>query len=190
MKLQITHKNIFQFMLFIIIGTICSILIGYSYFGLKVFNPKISSFQFFITGLIGAIFYATLKVYKLRNALFILLFLFIFHEIIIKTSTLSYFIRDLLFIGGISLSIIIFINFFHEKLKEIKFGKFLTFASLFTITYIIITVILGLFLSPVEIKNVLLTNVFIGSLLGIGLGIGLELSEILFPIILSNIEKD
>ena len=187
MESKISKKDIIHFTILVAGGTIFSIAIGFLYFGLKVFTPKMASFQFLIGGLIGAIFYSTLIIYRLKDALYVLISLFLFHEIVIKVSTFSYFIRDFIYIGSISFAIYIFVKLFHHKLKEIRFGKFLIFASLFTVASILSTIILGLILSPSEIRNALITNVFIGSLLGIGLGLGLEISEILTPRILRHL---
>jgi hypothetical protein len=123
-------KNLPEFVLTTLFGILGSLLISIVFFGLKVFNPKLITFQFVAFGFVGAIFYSTLKFFRLRDAIYILILLFIFHEIAFKPLLVKFIIRDVIFLIALGISIYIFVRFFYDKLSQLKFGKFLTFGSL------------------------------------------------------------
>jgi hypothetical protein len=169
-------KNLPAFVLTAFLGMLGSVLIGILFFGIKVFSPKLMTFQFVAVGFVGAVFYSTLKFFRLKDAIYILILFFFFQEIAFKSLSMKFIIRDVIFFITLGISIYIFVRFFYDKLSQLKFGKFLTFGSLILIGGIVATVILAIIFRANLIPAVL-ENASMGILLGLGLGLGLEISE-------------
>ncbi len=164
-----------KFIITVIMGTICCLIVGFCFFGLKVFVFKIPASQFLIVGLTGSIFYAVLKFRNTRDAILIMILLYL-ANILIFWST-RFLLTRLIFFAGVSAALFVFYRYFDDKIKELKFGKFLIVASLLTIMYVVSTIVLQAIYNSADFKMELLYNLDLGFLIGLGLGIGIELSN-------------
>lgn len=152
-------------------------MVGIIFFGLQVFNTADASFQFIAFGLICSIFYSTLKFSKIRNAIYLYALMIYLHEILFMYSKTSFVVRDVVFFLSMGIAVYLFCRYFEPKMDKLKFGKFLTVAALFSIGYLVATLLLRLIFQPVQFTQQLFTNISFGLLIGIGLGIGFELAD-------------
>ncbi|NHZ85584.1 MAG: hypothetical protein GWP19_06855 [Planctomycetia bacterium] len=183
MKVIGNSKNVNDYIITIFCGTISTIIIGFLFFGFSIFNKQNPSFQFPVFGIIGTISFALFKLKEFRYSIFILSLLFLF-EIIFTGE--KYIVTHILFYIAMVLSILIYTKFFYARLNNIKYSRFLVLASIISISYVIVTIILGLLFKSDSINLFLFQNMPIGFLIGIGLGLGFELSEYMLAIIKNN----
>ena len=164
-----------RFILTVAMGTVFCLLVGLCFFGLKVFIFKTPASQFLIVGLTGSIFYAVLKFRNTRDAILIMILLYLANNLIFWNA--RFLLTRLFFFVGVSGALFVFHRYFEDKIKELKFGKFLIVASLLTIMYVICTIVLQAIYNSANFKMELLYNLDLGFLIGLGLGIGIELSN-------------
>ena len=164
-----------KFIITVAMGTICCLIVGLCFFGLKVFVFKDPASQFLIVGLTGSIFYSLLKFRSVIDAILIMILLYLANLLIFGTA--RFLLTRLIFFIGVSGALFVFHRYFEDKIKELKFGKFLTVASLFTIMYFVCTIVLQIIYNSANFKTELLYNLDLGFLIGLGLGIGIELSN-------------
>jgi hypothetical protein len=161
----------------ILLGSFCSILIGIGFFGLQIFNIQHPGFQFVSFAAICSLFYSMLKYFQIRNAIYVYILIAFLYDILLNFSKIDFAIRDAFFLLCSGLAICLFFQFFEPKLAKLKFDKFLTFSSLFVLAYITATLILALIFSDTHFMQQLFTNISLGLLIGMGLGIGFELAN-------------
>jgi hypothetical protein len=159
------------------LGIICCILVGVIFFRSQIFSTKYPSFQFIAFGLIYSVFFSGLKYFKIRNAIYMYVLMFLLHEILFRFSKTSFVVRDIFFFLSIGVAVYLFCQYFESKLDKLKFGKFLTFASLFAIANLVATLLLALIFQSAHFMQQLFTNISLGLLIGVGLGIGFELAD-------------
>ena len=170
-------KRLMSFLSTTFLGIICCILVGAIFFGTGVFSTNRPSFQFVTFGSICSVFFSTLKYFKIRDAIYVYVLISFLYEILFKFSKISFIIRDVIFFLSMGVAVYLFWQYFEAKLDKIRFGRFLTFASLFSISYIVATLSLALIFQPVHFIQQLFTNISLGLLVGTGSGIGFELAD-------------
>lgn len=170
-KRQIVTK----FMITVVMGTICCLIVGLCFFGLKVFVFNNPASQYLIIGLTGSIFYAVLKFRNLRDAILIMILLYLANLLIFGSARLL--LTRLVFFAAVGIALYVFFHFFEAEMKGLKFGEFLIIASSFAVMYVIVTLILQIIYNSTNFKMELLYNLDLGFLIGLGLGIGIELSN-------------
>jgi len=168
------------FFLTIFLGIAGSILVGFLLYGGRIFDSHLPHFQFVAFGIIGAVFYATLKYISLRAALVALLMLYIMQVITAGSTTFDWLLRDFVYVGGIGFAVHNFAAFTERELRGWRFGKFLALGLIMAIAYAAITSILCI-LTRTCIGAALFPSLIKGFLIGGGLGLGLEIAEILSP---------
>jgi hypothetical protein len=164
-----------KFIITVALGTVFCLIVGLCFFGLKVFVFNIPASQFLIVGLTGSIFYSLLKFRSVRDAILIMILLYLAN--ILAFGSDRFLLTRLLFFVGISGALFVFFRYFDDRIKELKFGKFLTVASLFTIMYVVCTIVLQAIYNSADFKTELLYNLDLGFLIGLGLGLGIEISN-------------
>ncbi len=176
-------KKVNYYIITIFCGTISTILIGFIFFGFSIFDKQNVFFQFPVFGIIGSVSFTLFKLKEYRYSILILALLFLF-EIIIAGE--KYLVTHVLFYIAMVSSILVYTQFFHTRLNNIKYSRFLVLASIISISYVIISFLLGLLFKS-DTSNLLpFQNMPIGFLIGSGLGIGFELSEYILSIIKNN----
>jgi hypothetical protein len=171
------HQTLTKFIITVVLGTVCCLIVGLCFFGLKVFVFNTPASQFLIVGLTGSIFYSLLKFRSVRDAILIMILLYLANLLIFGSARLV--LTRLFFFAGVSSVLFVFYRYFENRIKELKFGKFLTVASLFTIMYFVCTIVLQIIYNSANFKMELFYNLDLGFLIGLGLGIGIEFSNVI-----------
>ncbi|MDZ7261408.1 MAG: hypothetical protein ONB05_04810 [candidate division KSB1 bacterium] len=160
-------------------GFLLCLIMGYLYIGFRIFTPNNPGFQFIAFGLTGSIIFTTLKFSGLKNSIFALVFLYFADIVLFKQAHINPLVGHLLHFLGIGISIYLYFLIFYCSLKELRFGKFLSLAALIATTYLIISLITGIFYQFPNFKLHVSGYTFLGFLIGTGLGIGFEVGEII-----------
>jgi len=168
------------FFLSIILGIAGSMLVGFLLHGNRIFDTHLPYFQFIAFGIIGAVFYATLKYISLRAALIVLVILYILQVITAGSTTFEWLLRDFVYVGGIGFAVHNFAAFTERELRGWRIGKFLALGLIMAIAYAAMTSILCI-LTRTCIGAALFPSLINGFLIGGGLGLGLEIAEFLAP---------
>jgi hypothetical protein len=169
------QQILIKFIITVIMGTICCLIVGLCFFGLKVFVFNNPASQFLIVGLTGSIFYAVLKFRNTRDAVLIMILLYLANLLIFGSA--RFLLTRLIFFAGVGVALFVLFRYFDDRIKELIFGKFLIVASLLTIMYSVCTIVLQAIYSSANFKMELFYNLDLGFLIGLGLGIGIELSN-------------
>lgn len=168
------RKVLYTVVMFTFTGTLTSVLIGITFFGLEVFQPQSPFFQFLVYGIIGSISFILFKLNRYRDALFILSLLFLF-EILWLGSKFP--ITHLLYYLSITSGLFIFYKYFFVQTQTIKYARPLILASILALLFVVVFFALKLIYAPGSGKLLPFKNMPVGFLIGIGLGIGIELAE-------------
>ena len=102
--------NTYQILLMTFFGTLGSIIIGFIFFDTIIFNYRTTGFQFIMSGVYGSLFFSLLEYKSLREQFFGIIFILILHLLIFtgKHLTINYVIRDIIYLGGLFLSITLY----------------------------------------------------------------------------------
>jgi hypothetical protein len=169
----------------VILGTLGSLLIGLAISGTRIFNIHQVVFQYIGSAIIASVFYSMLTFSSRRNAFLILAMLFILFEAIERNFEFFYLLRNVLYFADIAAAVFIYSEFILPKIKELKFGKFLAFTSL----YASFGAILGFILTLIHKNDTTFAEVVrrgyedisFQFLIGLGIGLGLEIAQLITP---------
>ncbi|MEJ2053243.1 MAG: hypothetical protein P8X42_04920 [Calditrichaceae bacterium] len=169
-------KNNKQQLVFFIIGAAICIILGLIFFGQNIFNTRSLLFGIITGGITGAAAFALFNAKRNRDAVFISILLFIITYFI---SGKGYFITQLLYLAGIVVSVFVYSKWTFGKLKSAKYARPLILAGFISVAFIAAYLLLVLIYYSDTIILRPFTNMPIGFLIGLGLGIGFEIAEIL-----------
>ena len=157
-----------------ILGTITSTLIGLVFFGLEVFQSKSPFFQFISVGLICSLSLVLFNLKRYRDSAFILIILFLFDYMWYGS---KYPITHFIYYLSVILSTYVFSRYFYVQLEKIKYSRPLILSSLLSIMFVVAYLLLTMIYSsgPGSLRP--FKNMPIGFLIGLGVGIGLEMAE-------------
>ena len=105
-----------QFGLQCIIPILCSMVVGFIFSGVNVFDPHYGAFQFVWSGVVASVFYYLLASVSLRDALLGFLLLFLLTFITTGSSQPAFIMRDILYIAGIGASVFVYFKYFRQAL--------------------------------------------------------------------------
>jgi hypothetical protein len=171
-------ETLYHSMLIILMGTICNFTLGVLLFGWHV-QEYAFQVQFLVVGLVGSCFFAAVKFSQLKDAILLLLLLYLLNVTLFRINRLDFLLGHAVFFAGVGGAIYLFHNFLYAKLQKLKAGKFLALALMIAVMYALATAIVGIFLALPDLKEEIVKNLVIGFVVGSGLGIGFELSEII-----------
>ena len=159
---------------------IICLLIGVVIFGESVFTPHLVTFEFVLAGAMGAIFLGLLYTTKVRYALFVFIILLLIDIIVINTMpSFSWVLRDLLYDGALGASIYLFWKYPY-KFEWAYIVRSLQIASYLSLANVTALSLIALYHNAFAMVSAGVTEVlFIGFLIGLGLGIGNELANLL-----------
>ncbi len=160
-----------------------SILIGLLFFGTRVFDYSRSEFQFVAFGIFGAIILAVSDSTSTSKSVAVVVLVVVVQEAFTRPFTAYLVLRDILFLLGIGFTIILNRSFFAERLKATRVARPLVLAGMLALNAIVVTEILK-FVHPILFEGAVGSFAFVAQnlslqfLIGIGLGVGKELSEL------------
>lgn len=148
------------------------------FFGFK-FNDFTRPPIYLVTlGFTGALTRALLSEKRMRDAIYLNIIVFILFTVVIlrtmRPITIPIF---LIYLAVLLAAIFIYSNFFEPSLNRVQFARTLILAALVGLFYVAASFIHGLlFISQMKIHS-LLGNLPVGFMLGLGIGLGQEISE-------------
>lgn len=154
---------------------ILCLLTGYIFFQSQIFMPRLTVFQFVMSGAIGVIFFVFLRFSSLRNALAAFFVICIFIKGFILTSlNADIILRDILNFAVIGLAVYLFWRYSYKE--NINWNSPFQLAGLFAVLNIIMTIILIIYGNAGfrELSAALSINVSVSFLIGLGMGMGIE----------------
>ncbi|MEJ2506538.1 MAG: hypothetical protein P8Y81_09805, partial [Ignavibacteriaceae bacterium] len=172
------RRKIYQIILMTFFGTVGSVLIGFIFLNTSIFITTRPSFQFVAGGFIGALYFSLLEYKSLREQIFGMIIILILHLIIFtgKHFSITYVIRDVLYLGGLFLSIKIYYQFIKNNPKV----RFYLRSFVLALIYGLLNTVFGFLIYFINTKWHLPTLDFIyialkfGTLIGFGIGIGTD----------------
>jgi hypothetical protein len=161
------------------ISLICCMVIGYIFYKSQIFNRHAGAFSILVYGLIGSIFFYTMRI-DIRNAFAALLVLFVIDSAFITHATrFSYLLRDLFCIGALSAAIYTFYQYFYSKSQNERWLEPLILSALvaaFTLVATLILIVISRGLNVVTFQWIYyIAKLYF--LIGLGIGIGIILTE-------------
>jgi hypothetical protein len=174
-----SDEILYHSMLIILLGTICNFTLGVLLFGWHV-QEYAFQVQFLVVGLVGSCFFAAVKFSQLKDAILLLLLLYLLYVTLFRINRLDFLLGHACFFAGVGGALYLFHTFFYTKLQKLKVGKFLVLALMIAVMYALATAIVGIFLALPDLKDEIVKNLAIGFIVGSGLGIGFELSELMY----------
>jgi hypothetical protein len=126
-----------QFLLHAFVPVLCSIVLGYIFFGEEVFNRLHTTFQFVITPIIASVFYFLLVLGSQRNAYAGLIVLFFLTLLTTQSTSVVYILRDAFYVAAIATAVLVYFKYFKQA-EQINFlYTAITMAGLYAVTYIL-----------------------------------------------------
>jgi len=154
-------------------------VIGYIFYQSRIFNHHANTFSIPVEGLVGSIFFYSLRI-NIKNAFAALLVLFVIDSAFIShTTRLTYLLWDLFYIGALIVAIYTFYQFFYNKSQNERWLEPLILSALvatFTLVAALILVIINNSLNVVTLQWIYyIAKIYF--LIGLGIGIGIILTE-------------
>jgi hypothetical protein len=169
---------LYHSMLIILLGTLCNFALGVLFFGWHV-QEYAFQVQFVVMGLVGSCFFAAVKFSQLRDAILLLLLLYLLYVILFRINRLDSLLGHACFFAGVGGALHLFHVFVEAKLQRLKVGKFFVLALMIAVMYASAPAIVGMVLSQSDLMDEIAKTFAIGFIVGSGLGIGIELSEMI-----------
>lgn len=170
-------KNILVVILF---GFFACIILGLLFYGSKIFNIHDTRFQIVLLGLFASLMFAIMKYGKKKELLYVvILFLIVTTIIRAKTVSLNSILTDIVSIVAVFISIYYYKLFIDRNNNIPLFLRALVLMLLFGLTNVIGVIILMLIYNAEISATYLLFYSRIPALIGLALGIGFDIFEII-----------
>lgn len=173
------RSQIVKIIMIILFGTVLSSILGMIPFGMRILDVGHPAFQFISLGMIGASAFALFSGRHYRDAIFVIVLLFLIDFLISGQPVPGGILTFLLFFIAVSGSVYLFSRYFFEVLSELMIARPLILSSMMAISFVVVTFFLFLVFGSVNIQFYPLGNLPIGFLIGLGLGIAFEIVELL-----------
>ena len=110
-------EKVYQIILMTFFGMFGSVLIGFIFFNTSIFIPTRTNFQFVMSGFYGALFLSLLEYKSIREQTFGMVIMLLINLILFtgKFLSMAYLIRDVFYLGGLFLSLILYHQFIKRK---------------------------------------------------------------------------
>ncbi|MGE5500045.1 MAG: hypothetical protein ACM3Q2_18385, partial [Syntrophothermus sp.] len=142
-------------------------------------------FQFVTYGFIGSVVFAALKYLTLRDSLFLMAACFVANILLYNHTVLvPFIIMDTIILSGLYVSIWYYYTRWYHQLSEAFYFRPLALTAIYGIFYPAFGIVLLLIYTFVFGKhydnffNILFTDAKMGTLIGMGLGIGFEMAGV------------
>ena len=178
-----TEKFLKQVAVRALIVTGIGLGIGFLIFRLNIFKSSMPTFQVTMACVTVGVFYAMLKGYNLRNAMAVLLLWYLISNIIDGPRHYWMMIVNLVYIAGLSLTVYLYMLIIRKGLISNIIIRIALFVVITAIMHALIVYVLALFslpkavAQPYSIMLVGFHNLELGTLIGLALGIGIEVAD-------------
>src|SRR5512140_23512 len=166
-----------------LIVTAATIAIGLLLFRERVFVPTSRDFQFVVCGVTGGLFYAALKASSIRDGLTALFVWYVVLSLILGRPSLWNFTLDLVYIVAVSAAV--YLSFRLDRSSVLRTGLqriaaiavFMAIANGIAVLVLSIIHFQTLLAHPLTVLEYSLLNLELGTIIGLGLGGGMETAE-------------
>jgi hypothetical protein len=171
-------ENYYSILLMTLFGLAGSILLGFIFYRKAIFIPAKPAFQFVMNGFMGALFLGLLEYRSVRAQTYgIILILAIALLGTGNALTLAYFIRNVLYLAGLLLSILLYYQLLKKNSRISYYLRSFILVSL----YALLNIVAGTLVYLINAKEGFPALSFIyqlaiyGALIGLGIGLGADL---------------
>ncbi|HUI11376.1 MAG TPA: hypothetical protein VL221_13680 [Bacteroidota bacterium] len=158
---------------------------GFLYFRDNVLNLRMVASQFLTSGVTAGITYAALHLPRFRDGVVALLIWFIVLTFLVERPGLQVGILNFAYIAGVAGAVCVYVSFVRRGVVRGPLQRVAASGVVTAIANALITVLLGLtsrivvFASVGFFASTVFRNLQYGTLVGIGIGVGAELAELL-----------
>ena len=152
---------------------------GYVFWQESIFNPYHTVFRYIEFGIIGSVFFHTLRLRGLRDAVPVLIVIYILVFIFVKRVRGIYFMADMLTMIFTAVAIYLFCVAFYDRAKSRRFAEPLVLGVLLAVGAILSGLVF-MFVADIKISITLYQVYQLARdwfLVGLGIGIGIVLTE-------------
>jgi predicted RNA-binding Zn-ribbon protein involved in translation (DUF1610 family) len=166
-----------------VIVAIAGLAIGFAFYQWEIFSPHMRAFQFTVISITAGIFYAAIKQSAIRNGLAALVVWYVLLTFLIVRFAPWHLLLDFIYIAVIAA--VVYLDVYAAARLPLG-GRLQRVAAMLTLTAAgnaLIVLIIGLIRLPESLSKpkVLVDSSFfnlkLGGLVGLGLGIGMEIAE-------------
>jgi hypothetical protein len=166
------------------IPVVCSIIVGYIFYGLGVFDRYHGSFQFVMSAIVASVFYYLLVYLRVRDA-WLGLILLTFATLLTTESTRpSYILRDIFYVAAIGSAVFIYHTEFSQYAGHNRAFPAIILGGLYGILSVIASEIHLWFIRTFAMEDtggtlvgLAATTAFFGLLIGVAVGAGITLAD-------------
>ncbi len=166
-----------------LVSIACCFVVGLIVFQLRVFNLYFWTSQLIMFGIIGSVFFYTMRINR-RNAFAVLLVMFVLQfGLLFRHTQAIMLLRDIVYFSTLGAALYIFFVSFYIKSVRYRNLHPLVLATLFALAFSIATLVLGLLdemlFHPLRysLSEAILTNAKYEFLVGLGIGLGILLLD-------------
>jgi hypothetical protein len=178
-----SSERLVKFVVTSLLAATTTAVIGFIFFQSAIFEINGSSFQFLTFGIAGGMIFSTFRFLSKQQAAFSIILLLVLDLVLDRSTTWRFMLRDAIYYFGITAAIFLFAYYFFNKLRGVLLARILVLGSTIALSYLAITIILYLVFLPSsngfspDLSQMIYFNLSQGFLIGLGIGIGIELAE-------------
>jgi len=168
----------------LVVSAAC-IVLGVIIFQNTVFIPTMRAFQFTLSGITAGISYAALKASSIRNGVVSLCVWYLVLTFLIEQYNSWLLVLNLVYLAGIAVAVYFYLYVMNVGLVRGAVQRIAAMAVITAITNGLIVIVLGAFAlgavvnRPAAWLESALFNLEIGTLIGLAVGVGIEITEYL-----------
>ena len=109
-------SSVFAIIARAVVATVCCVVLGLVFYSDQIWNIYYPPFKFVTHGVVGSLFFCSLRAFGIRTSVAILIVLFFAEsELVLKSFLYNRLLNDILFFSVAPLAILIFDKLFHAK---------------------------------------------------------------------------
>jgi len=158
---------------------------GFLYFRDTVLNLRAVASQFLTSGVTAGIAYAALHLPRVRDGIAALIIWFVVLTFLVERPSMHLGVMNLVYLAGIAGAVYVYMSFIRRGVVRGALQRVASAGVLTALANALITVVLGFALRTLVFTSVgffastVFRNLQYGTLVGIGIGVGAELAELL-----------
>lgn len=171
-------RKLFSILVPTIISYLSCLLLGYIFFGSRIFSFSSNAFVITSFGLIGVIFFSIYNYGNKKEIIFSAAMLFVANIVLLgKSLNFIYLFRDFVFITALYSSLILYSYFLRKYYYSPLFIRTVVLALIYGVFNIISTLILFTFFTPknIELIDTIYLNSRYAIIIGLGIGLGYDI---------------